>query len=432
MPQQGDFPTPRSSFVVPVTPPGVDPDAGPFFYLAVQVDWLPFVLGALSQLRMKSTWLTATDADNRLAIDRATLLTNMLAAPGVATPGVDPPPPIWTRYNPMTGDVETSTDMGSTWVPSPASDPRTIVFVGNPMTVDQKCNSAASATRYIARLIGNVADGIGAGATALGISSSLVAWLAPVGQYAVLVLVLVDLAAALIAIGAGVITGAMTSTVYDTLECILYCNMSDDGFLTAAAMSNVLDDIGTQIGGTPEIILDALFSVMGWANITNAGYLQLDTDTCTGCGCTWCYDFDFTAGPETWLSNDGAQLIPPWSTIDRGGNPAYRIVQIHTGTRPAFTVTRFDLTFTYTAGSYNAAQNRYALTWNGGILLASGAALTTGTHTVSWTGTQTGVTDLGAAVVTSRQATPSYSGAATITSIHLEGTGENPFGSSNC
>jgi len=58
--QDSGFARPVSSFEAPVRPPGADPTIGPFAYVAVNKVWMPYVLGALQQLLLQTTW----DTDN--------------------------------------------------------------------------------------------------------------------------------------------------------------------------------------------------------------------------------------------------------------------------------------------------------------------------------------------------------------------------------
>jgi hypothetical protein len=53
-----DFPRPVSSFEQPVPLVGVDPDAEPAVSVSFNAKWLPYVVGALKQLVLQSTWRT--------------------------------------------------------------------------------------------------------------------------------------------------------------------------------------------------------------------------------------------------------------------------------------------------------------------------------------------------------------------------------------
>jgi len=56
------YAVPVGSFQTPVALPTTDPLEGPFFYIGINCDWMPLIVGALKQLLLQSTWAT-TDVD---------------------------------------------------------------------------------------------------------------------------------------------------------------------------------------------------------------------------------------------------------------------------------------------------------------------------------------------------------------------------------
>lgn len=56
------FARPVSSFNTPVPPPTSDPDAGPSVSVCVSTEWIAYIIGALKQLLLQTTWQT-TDPD---------------------------------------------------------------------------------------------------------------------------------------------------------------------------------------------------------------------------------------------------------------------------------------------------------------------------------------------------------------------------------
>lgn len=71
---------PTSSFNEPVQPPDVDPDSEPTVQVCFSEAWLPYVLGALSQLQLQTTWIGEPD-DILLAQGRATNLNGLFVNP---------------------------------------------------------------------------------------------------------------------------------------------------------------------------------------------------------------------------------------------------------------------------------------------------------------------------------------------------------------
>jgi hypothetical protein len=63
---------PVGSFVSPVIPPDVEPADDDKIMVCVSVAWLPYVMGALSQLTLQSTWKTDDPDTVLLAQQRAT------------------------------------------------------------------------------------------------------------------------------------------------------------------------------------------------------------------------------------------------------------------------------------------------------------------------------------------------------------------------
>jgi hypothetical protein len=74
---------PTSSFNEPVPPPTSEPDEGEQVQVCFSYDWLPYVLGALSQLTLQTTW-QGDPEDILLAQGRATNLTGLFANPTCA------------------------------------------------------------------------------------------------------------------------------------------------------------------------------------------------------------------------------------------------------------------------------------------------------------------------------------------------------------
>jgi microcystin-dependent protein len=61
---------PVGSFRVPVVPPSTDPDLEPLVGVCFNEDWLPFVIGALKQLSLQTTWDTGAGPTLELTQDR--------------------------------------------------------------------------------------------------------------------------------------------------------------------------------------------------------------------------------------------------------------------------------------------------------------------------------------------------------------------------
>lgn len=86
-----DSPPVKSSYKEPVTPALFDPDEGEQHTATFSFEWLPYVLGALSQLEMSNAW-KGTPEEQELAVDRASLLKDIIYA-GSTGGGI--PTPYW-------------------------------------------------------------------------------------------------------------------------------------------------------------------------------------------------------------------------------------------------------------------------------------------------------------------------------------------------
>lgn len=93
------FAHPVSSFERSVPLVGVDPDAAPAVFVSFNAKWLPYVIGALKQLTLQTTW--ATDDPNMWGLEQfraMTLLSIFARATPVGEPGVA-----------VSGDIDVST-----------------------------------------------------------------------------------------------------------------------------------------------------------------------------------------------------------------------------------------------------------------------------------------------------------------------------------
>ena len=98
----------RGSFIEPVAPPDVEPDASPLVCLSINADWLPYVVGAAMQLAQPSTWAT-TDA----GLLQTTLFRAMALIDQIGQAGACEGPAMQLRVNNC--QLQASTDGGTTW-----------------------------------------------------------------------------------------------------------------------------------------------------------------------------------------------------------------------------------------------------------------------------------------------------------------------------
>lgn len=417
---------PRSSFPRPVEPPSVDPDEGGLISISFNPAWLPYVLGALSQLTQLTTWIGDDDA-KRLAVERATGLMNLIGLPAATSVLGEPPAPtVTTRYNPTTHTVQTSTDGGTTWVDAPGSDPRFTSPLPAQTGTNADCNSAASERKYLTRFGSVLQLTGGTGVTATGLGYAILALLLDLsGPWAIIFEVVVAAALGFISAGLTAIDIAFSDGNLDILECDLFCALNGGTKLNADSFAAWQADITTHIGGTDATILNAVLSLQGFGGVNSAMALKLDTDDCSGCGCTWCYNFDFTVSDGGWhvLSGFQAAYIPGvgWQSQANGVSDVCEI------TRTFTSVGLTDVEFTYTTGHAANGGTRAVDLRNSGSSYHN-LALNTGVGTFTTTYNPAHATDRIDVYVD----TFNFHNKNTITAIKIKGTGTNPFGADNC
>lgn len=101
------LPTPVGSFVESVVPPTTDPSDEPLVCVSFNASWLPYVLGALSQLMNPASWETPDDNALQTTLSAATELLFMVGQGGNCVT-------YELRFTAACG-LEFSTDGGTTW-----------------------------------------------------------------------------------------------------------------------------------------------------------------------------------------------------------------------------------------------------------------------------------------------------------------------------
>lgn len=196
--------------------------------------------------------------------------------------------------------------------------------------------------------------------------------------------------------------------------------------------------------------LEYLFYFTGAADGFNAagGTTAVDEADCSGCeDTTWCYYFDFALTDGSFEPTDTPPLFGTWVSglgwnyqdkVVTITNPdqARRQVQIHRSWSPATTLTRVEVIYDYTQGSFPSARNALTVQTNIGALInINNNVLPAGTDiNANWSGTQSGVTtiDVFMRSCVDQVAPYVYNGNCCIRGLRLEGTGDNPFGADNC
>jgi len=324
---------------------------------------------------------------------------------------------------------------GGTPIDRPEADPRhNTAFQFPPIDADDpRCQAAANMVRFIKDQI----DGVVLIVDEAGDASGLVAFLLPffieLGPFGVLIDLVLGLAFVLFSAGATALTAGFTTTAYDQLTCIFYCNIESDGSVTAADLVTIQSEIASIIGGTVQVVLDAMFLLTGEVGLSNAGAVGDAPADCDGCPCTWCFDFEDTSDLDTWTNFSGG------GGTYNSGTGRWEGTVIGAGAYG--TIYGIDIQKTFTAVSIQDISVRFGTSYNDGgrptvILYLSGSQVgrIDSPDAVGSIATNQS-NDFPFAGITCDQIRVFMAGGitpVTVDQIVVRGDGTNPFGTDNC
>lgn len=201
-------------------------------------------------------------------------------------------------FRTLDGVVQRTGDGGVTWVDSPANDVRHADAWRLPPIVaeDPKCQAAANMTRFLVNWFELVLPIMAAAGSGWALLSTLILLFVTLGPFA-LVVIMLDVAATLLGIGAGAIGAAFTTEVFDLLTCCFYDNIGDDGQVSAAQLVAINDQVDADIGGVAATVLHLIFALVGEVQVSNwgvTGSAPADCDDCEHCPAPGCFIWDFS------------------------------------------------------------------------------------------------------------------------------------------
>lgn len=178
--------------------------------------------------------------------------------------------PVRYRYT-SEGVLQQSTDNGVTWTDAPDYDPRNYSPQFPPMSgedgQDKKCLAATGAANLIKE---QVADQLTDGMSRYTLDQLITDWVTTYietsNPFAALLTVVTNQIFALVI---ATLRPALTSAVFETLKCILYCNIGDDATFNQGQWEAVRSDITDQIGGIAGVFLEHLVYLLGVVGLTN-------------------------------------------------------------------------------------------------------------------------------------------------------------------
>lgn len=233
------------------------------------------------------------------------------------------------------GELESSVDGGETWTPSPEDDPRLTAPLFPPLPGEpgatKKCIAANNTVGAIKAQADAMSDDIAAwGSLTLLIAAVLgiLAFLSILGSGGLLTPLVVGLAGTLLGAGRAAFIAAMTIEVYETLCCILYCNMQEDGTYTQANIDAIKTEIEDQLTGVAATYLRDTIGLLGVTGLTNASTTSasdFDFD-CSACECVpYCESADswFAGTVNSVTDNMDGSTTFNVSSVDNGGGVQY-------------------------------------------------------------------------------------------------------------
>lgn len=300
--------------------------------------------------------------------------------------------PPGVRYDPTTDTVQTN--VGGTWIDTPAADPRTSPGALLPARTggDPRCDAAANMTAKVKSIVdffiatGEIAAFVGGIIDIIAIFFPLFGTIAEI---------LWTLGEVLLGLGTTALATAFTTTVYDDLTCYFYCAADANGQLNASGLANVLANVNALQSSTVATAINAIFASLGWVGISNAGATGEETGDCSAC--TDCNpDWQFFPDATGWTDGHRGRCVAGvWTSEDRAEGASWQSsteIMMRIQVPGATTVTRVRVEYSKTPGTNQQANSDAIIVdsgngWYNGTALASVSPGVT--HTASpweWSG----------------------------------------------
>jgi hypothetical protein len=328
----------QGSFEGGSVPPIVEPDAGTQVLIGpIAREWMPWICGALDQLRNPSAWVVADDAHMYDTLRRVdTLLGLICASTGVCTV---------TEVRLQDCVLQTSTDGGTTWTDAPGWSAGFAACVRDaipppppnpgPDPIQQRaCNIAG----YLSTVI--VSDAIAKAVSDYGTIKVYVdyakwavgnALAEEMPYFNLFVQAVFQVYQDLTALNIAEFTAAATDPVLiGLLTCAIYEAIHVDGAVTDANFPAALANVCAVTYGSPDVIV-AICAMMTTIGGVNFRALQVtgayEVFDCTGCG-PWCNQVDWRISTGGYALR-GAGVYTAgvgWQTTTLGGTGAANVV----------------------------------------------------------------------------------------------------------
>lgn len=210
------------------------------------------------------------------------------------------------RYDATCDCIQQTPDNGATWVDVASADPRhSVGFLKPPVAGSNKqCDAAANMVKWLKDFIDYETGLMVAGATITTLINGILTPLDLLFPAADFLSLIIDIAETIFGIGAAGLTTAFTSTEYDALLCIFYCQIDINGQVSAEKLSVIEGQVTAQLNTTAALVVNSILFVQGEVGLSNAGSVGSEVGDCSACACEWCLeknlaDTDFSMTPAT-------------------------------------------------------------------------------------------------------------------------------------
>jgi len=193
----------------------------------------------------------------------------------------------------LDGRLQSSQDNGTTWQDDPQADPRLTATLMPPLPGpdgdDKRCQAANNITAHFmdiaAKLIADAEAWSGL-STLLAIILQIVIFIGIIGSGGLLSPLMLGLAGALLFAGSAAFEAAMTTEVWDQFNCIVYCNLNDDGTCSQAQLSTMIAQSASEFAGIAHEFLARNLILIGLDGVINMGRTMSDREfDCSTCDC---------------------------------------------------------------------------------------------------------------------------------------------------
>lgn len=178
--------------------------------------------------------------------------------------------PPTTRYNPDCDCFEITVDGGLTWTEDPELDPRHAE--GSriaPLTgTDTRCRAAEGMTSLVRETVNVRVDAV----SAIELAGAILGIVAFIPGFNLLYALVLALAFLAFTIGRELLEAAFTEDVYDQIRCIFYCNIDEDGQMSAAQFAAAYAEL-ISLEPIPRTWVQQVMTTFGEVGLSDAGVM---------------------------------------------------------------------------------------------------------------------------------------------------------------